>query len=480
MNNSVAFYLLTIFMLLIGSFNVIIPIIIKKNYSKTCLVTMVLISLFYFAFIVMIGTLYVENGVTSFSMIDFGYFSLKFHLEAIGVIFLSMIGALWPIAIIYTYFYLEESNHKYPRLILSFISLSILVTTMIALSANLVTMFIFYELLTLFTIPLVFNDNFADLEKYLKPLIYPSLLLFLPAILISFHTCDTTEFRPSGILDLEPLAAILLLLLFIFGIAKAALVPFHKWLLSAMVAISPISALLHAVLVVKAGIFCIIKIMIYIFGIKYLNQIFENNIWILLSIAGFTIIYSALMALRMSGLKEILAFSTINQLSTSLLAIFLLSKAGLTGAIMQMIAHSCAKITAFFAIGNIYLFTKDYNLRFLKGCFYTMPITTSVLILSLLSLCGLPFLAGYVSKSFIFTALIEANNNIAITIFMIGWALTFCYSGRVIYLMFKNPGYKQKKIYEKKTLVIPLLLSSSTIIIFPLLSFVIEKFIDFI
>lgn len=480
MDSSITFYTLTIFMLLIASLNIAIPLMIKKDHSTTCLIAMVIISLFFLGFIVMLGTLYVENGVTSFSIISFRGFVLRFHLESLGIIFLSLVGSLWPIAIIYTYSYLKESNHPYPKVILSFISLNIVITTMLAISANLITMFIFYELLTLLTIPLVFNGSFEDLEKYIKPLIYPSLLLFLPAILISLDLSDSSEFKLNGLVDLDPVLATILLLLFVFGIAKAALVPVHKWLLSAMVAISPVSALLHAVVVVKAGIFCIVKIIVYVFGLKALGQILGSNNILFLSIAGITIIYSGIMALKKDDLKEILAFSTINQLATSLLGIFLFSMPGLSAALMQMVAHSAAKITAFFVAGNIYLFCKDYNLKSLSGSFYRMPITITILIFSLLSLCGMPFLAGYVSKSFLITAILESNNYLAVMIFLIGTILTFSYCGRVIYFLFKKPVYKQKKIEEKKELIIPLLLAATTIIIFPFTSFIIEKLIYFI
>lgn len=480
MDSSITFYTLTIFTLLIASLNIVIPLIIKKDYSTTCLVAMVIISFFYLGFIVMLGTLYVENGVTSFSVLNFSGFILRFHLESLGMIFLSLVGCLWPIAIIYTYAYLKASNHPYPKIILSFISVNIIITTLLALSANLITMFIFYELLTLLTIPLVFNGNFEDLEKYVKPLIYPSLLLFLPAILICLDIADSSEFKLNGLVELSPNFATILLLLFVFGIAKAALVPVHRWLLSAMVAITPVSAILHAVIVVKAGIFCIVKIILYVFGLKSLGQILGANNILFLSLAGITIIYSAIMALKKDNLKEILAFSTINQLATSLLGIFLFSMSGLTAALMQMLAHSAAKITAFFVAGNIYLFCKDYNLKALSGSFYRIPITTTILVFSLLSLCGMPFLAGYVSKSFLITAIFESNNYLAVMIFLIGTILTFSYCGRVIYFLFKKPGYKQKKIEEKKELIIPLLLAASTIIIFPFTSFIVEKFIYFI
>lgn len=480
MDSSITFYTLTIFALLIGALNIITPLVIRKDHSTTCLVAMLIISLFYLGFVIMLGTLYVENGSTSFSVMNFKGFTLRFHLESLGIIFLTLIACLWPISIIYTYAYLKESNHPYPKIILSFISLNIIITTMLALSANLVTMFIFYELLTLVTIPLVFSGSFLDLENYIKPLIYSSLLLLLPAVLISLNISDASEFRISGIADLDPVIVTVLLLLFIFGIAKAAIIPVHTWLLSAMVAITPVSALLHAVVVVKAGVFCIIKVIVYVFGLKSINMILGSNNWLFLSIVGLTIVYSGIMALKKDGLKEILAFSTINQLSTSLLGIFLFSKTGLAASIVQMLAHSTAKITAFFAVGNIYLLCKDYSLKSLSGSFYRMPFTISILSISLLSLCGIPFSAGYTSKSFLLEAILDSNNYLAVMIFLVGVFLTFFYSGRVIYCLFKKPRYKQKKIIEKRELVLPILIAASTIIIFPFVSFVVEKFIYFI
>lgn len=479
MDSSITLPIMTMLMLFIGSMNLVIPFVKKKNHSRTQLISMMVTSIFYLGFIVMIGILYVKDGITSFSIMNLGNFSLKFHIEALGVMFLSLIGSLWPVAILYTNMYLKKTEHPHPRRILIFISLCVLITSMIALSANLVTMFIFYELLTLCTLPLVWNGDFHVLEKYLRPLIYPALLLFLPAILIVNNIADSTDFRVLGILDESPAVIIALLLMFVFGIAKAAIVPMHSWLPSAMVAIVPVSALLHAVAVVKAGLFCLLKVIIYTFGIKYLEQTIPNA-RLFMIIPAITIIYSGWMAFKEDEIKRILAYSTINQLATAVFSVFLFSKAGIAGSAVQMIAHSSAKIAAFFAAGNIYILARQSSIRMIEGLYYRMPVTSILFAISILSLCGFPFLAGGVSKSILSMAVLESNDMLAMIIFSISTILTLLYSIRILYFLFKKPSYKQQKIRERKTIVIPHAIAVATIIIYPFVSFISVKFIEFI
>ncbi|MBP7189769.1 MAG: cation:proton antiporter [Rickettsiaceae bacterium] len=479
MDSSITLPVMTLLMILVGSMNLLFPFVKKKKHSRTRLVSMITASVFYLGFIVMMGILYVKDGITSFTMINLGNFSLKFHIEALGMIFLSLIGSLWPIAILYTDIYLKKTDHPHPRRMFIFISLSVLITSLIALSANLMTMFIFYELLTLCTLPLVWNGDFHALEKYLRPLLYPAFLLFLPAILIVNNLADSNDFRCLGLLEESPVVLIILLLMFIFGIAKTALVPMHSWLPSAMVAIVPVSALLHAVAVVKAGLFCLLKIVIYTFGVKYLEQSIEFSFLFLL-IPAATILYSGIKAFKEEEIKRILAYSTINQLATAVFSIFLFSKAGIAGAVMQMLAHSTAKIAAFFAAGNIYIFAKQSSIKMMEGLYYRMPITTALFALSMLSISGFPFLAGALSKKSIAYAVMESNNIIAIIIFFISSILTLLYSIRIVYFLFKKPSYAQQKIKESKVVIIPHAIAASTIIIFPLISFIALKFIEFI
>lgn len=479
MDSSLALATIIALTLIIGSGNILIPIATKKNYSRTKLSAMLITSFFYLISIVMLGVLYLHNGIIAVTILELGNFSIKFHLEAIGIIFLLLIAILWPVAILYTNMYLKQSNHSAPKIIHIYITLCIITSNLIALSANLITMFIFYELLTIFTIPLVFNGNFTDLSKYIKPLLYSSLLLFLPAILYINHLAGSTDFSYHGLVHPEPWVGIILFLLCLFGIAKAAIVPLHTWLTAAMIAIFPVSSILHAVAVVKIGLFCLFKIILYTFGIEYLKEIFGNN-HILLIIPAISIIYSGIKAFSSESLKQTLAFSTINQLSTAIFAALLFSKSGLNAAMMQLIAHSTAKLTAFFSAGNIYLVLKHDKLSEMKSLYYKMPITTIILFISLLSLCGLPPLSGMVSKSFLMQALLAEKSYLAFVIFIISTIITLSYSFKIIYILFQRPQSKLKKYPEKKKHLIPTLMAASTIIIFPFVQIIVKKILDFI
>lgn len=466
--------------LLIGSANIFIPLVrSKKSYSRTKLSAMLISAFFYFISILMLGTLYLHNGIISVTILQLGIFSIKFHLEAIGVLFLILLSVLWPIAILYTNIYLKQSKDKNPKTTLIFISLCIITSSLIALSANLITMFIFYELLTIFTIPLIYKSNFVDLDRYIRPLLYAALLFFLPAIIYISHIAGSTDFTYHGLVHPEPWIGIVLFLLCIFGIAKAAIVPFHSWLPAAMVASYPVSAILHAVAVVKVGLFCIFKIVLYTFGIEYLKEIFGQSHLILI-IPAISIIYSGIKAYKSDRLKIILAFSTINQLSTAIFAVLLFSKAGLEAAVMQLIAHSTAKLTAFFAAGNIYLLSRYDRLSDMQGLYHKMPIITTILSISLLSLASFPPLSGMVSKSFLYQALHLENSIFAWSIFIVGIILTFFYCFRMIYIFFQKPQHKITRTKENKAVLIPSIMAVLTVFIFPFTSVIVKKILDFI
>ncbi len=480
MDSSLAFASMIGLTLLIGSANIFIPLVRAKNsYSRTKLSAMLITTFFYFLSIAMLGTLYLHNGIISVTILQLGNFAIKFHLEAIGVIFLILLSLLWPIAIIYTNMYLKHIKHKNPKTIFIFIAFCIISSNLVALSANLITMFIFYELLTIFTIPLVYNGNFTDLSRYIKPLLYAALLLFLPAILCINHIAGSTDFTYHGLVHPEPWIGVILFLLCLFGIAKAAIVPFHRWLPAAMVAIYPVSAILHAVAVVKVGLFCIFKIILYTFGIEYLRAIFGDSHFILI-IPAISIIYSGIKACMSDRIKIILAFSTINQLSTAILASLLFSKAGIEAAIMQLIAHSTAKLTAFFAAGNIYLLTKYDKLSDMRGLYQKMPNITIILSISLLSLASFPPLSGVISKSFLYQALHLESSLFAWSIFAISTVLTFFYCFKMLYIFFQKPQHKIKKIKEKKAILIPSIMAVLTVFIFPFAAPIVKKILDFI
>ncbi len=253
--------------------------------------------------------------------------------------------------------------------------------------------FIFYEILTLSTYPLVTH---AGTEKaklggrvYLGILLTTSILFLLLAIIGTWYTTGTLDFRPGGIFDRSStLAAAALLPLFIFGIGKAAIMPFHRWLPAAMVAPTPVSALLHAVAVVKAGVFSVLKVCTYIFGFDLLGQLPTTEF--LLYLAGASVIIASLVAMRQDNLKARLAYSTVSQLSYITVGALLANSAGALGGAMHIGMHAFGKITLFFCAGAIMVASHKTEISDMHGLGRRMPVTMAAFFIGSLSIIGLP------------------------------------------------------------------------------------------
>ena len=281
---------------------------------------------------------------------------LVLHADALSVLFVSLSTLLWLVTTIYAIGYLENAPHR--SRFFGFFSLCVTATVGLALAGNLFTFVIFYEMLTLSTYPLVSHKGdektVRSARVYLGILISASIGLLLPAIIWTYSVAGTGDFTMGGILrgHIDGPQVGLLLGLFVFGAAKAAVMPVHRWLPAAMVAPTPVSALLHAVAVVKAGVFTIVKIIVYVFGVDFLFS--EPSSGWLFWAAAFTIIAASVVALRQQNLKRLLAYSTVAQLSYVVMASAILKPLAEVGAAMHMLAHSFGKITLFFAAGSIY------------------------------------------------------------------------------------------------------------------------------
>jgi multicomponent Na+:H+ antiporter subunit D len=233
----------------------------------------------------------------------------------------------------------------------------------------------------------------------------------------------------------------LLLGLFVFGIGKAAIMPVHRWLPAAMVAPTPVSALLHAVAVVKAGVFAITKIIVYIFGVEFLFDS-PGSGW-LLYVAAFTIICASVVALRQQNIKRLLAYSTIAQLSYVVMAAAILKPLAEVGAAMHIVAHAFGKITLFFAAGAIYVASKKTELPQLRGIGRRMPWTMTAFTIGALSMIGVPPTAGFVSKWYILAGAFEADSLVAIFTIIASTALNAAYFLPILYLAWfakEEPG----------------------------------------
>lgn len=441
MINFVAPQLLVISTLFIGLVNLITPFASKED-SKIRNFFLLIVSILFLANVLLLDYLFLSGIEASFILLDFGKYNLALHLEPLGMIFLTLLAVLWICALLYTIKFLDINEIQYSNRFLFFVNCCVMVGSFIALSANLFTMFIGYEILTLCTIPLIAHRNSKkiskELSKYLKILMLSSLILFLPAIVIIYSVIGHGDFTLDGFVKgyFSNTHAIILLLMFIFGIAKAAIYPLHSWLPAAMVASYPVSALLHAVVVVKTGLFCIYKILCQVFGIVYLQSLFADYNWLVI-LPIVTIIYSSLQAVRHSQIKMVLAYSTINQLSIALLSAFLLTPKGLIAAVIHMISHSFTKICIFYSAGNIYSVKNSYHIRELVGVGSTMPKTSFVMLISGLSLMGLPPFAGFISKFYIMLAAAEADNLLAMVAIGISTLFSAIYMIKILIFIYR-------------------------------------------
>jgi len=325
---------------------------------------------------------------------------IAFRLEPLGMLFALIASGLWILNSVYSIGYMRGNNERHQTRFYVCFAFALAMVIGIAFAANLITLFLFYEALTLVTYPLVTHHGTDEAKRggrvYLALLVGTSVLFLLPAIVYTWHVAGTTDFRAGGILAgrLSPVALAVLLALFMFGIGKAALMPFHRWLPSAMVAPTPVSALLHAVAVVKAGVFCVVKILMYVFGLEALAGATD---W-LVAIAGFTIVAASVVALRADNLKRRLAYSTVSQLSYVVLATALLAPLSVVGAVFHIAAHALGKITLFFAAGSIYTAAHKTEVSQLDGIGWRMPWTMGAFAIGALSMIGLPPAAGFASK----------------------------------------------------------------------------------
>ena len=292
----------------------------------------------------------------------FGNLTLAFSVEPLGMLFAALAATLWIVNSVYSIGYMRGNNEKHQTRFYICFAIAISAALGVAFADNLLTLFLCYELLTLSTYPLVSHKGeeatIRSARVYLGILLGTSIGLLLPAIIWTYVIAGTLTFTPGGILagNIAGPAVGLLLGLYVFGVGKAAVMPVHRWLPAAMVAPTPVSALLHAVAVVKAGVFTVTKVIIYVFGVD--NLFSEPSGGWLLYAASFTIIAASVVALRQHNLKRMLAYSTIGQLSYVVMAAAVLTPLSEIGAAVHIVAHAFGKITLFFAARAIYTASK--------------------------------------------------------------------------------------------------------------------------
>lgn len=368
----------------------------------------------------------------------FDSLTISFRVEPLGMMFAALASGLWIINSIYSIGYMRGNKEKHQTRFYACFAISLAATMGIAFAGNLFTLFVFYEVLTLSTYPLVVHKGdeatVASARVYLGVLLTTSIGLFLPAMIWTYQVAGTLDFVMGGILSehLDGPATGLLLAFFVFGVGKAAVMPVHKWLPAAMVAPTPVSALLHAVAVVKAGVFTLTKIIVYIFGVDFLFGTPESG-W-LVYLAAFTIITASIIALRQKNLKRMLAYSTISQLSYVIMAAATLKPLAEIGAAVHMVAHAFGKITLFFAAGAVYVASKKTEIHQLRGIGRRMPWTMAAFTIGALSMIGVPPTAGFVSKWFILAGALEAENYLVLATIVLSTALNAAYFLPIVFM----------------------------------------------
>jgi len=370
-------------------------------------------------------------GFVLFEVID--GLPIAFAAEPLGAMFAVIASGLWLVNSVYSIGYMRGGNEKHQtRFYMSF-AVAISAAMGVAFAANLFTLFIFYEVLTLSTFPLVTHKGDEKARNggrvYLGVLMATSIGLLLPAIVWTYAITGTGDFTDGGIMAAHadavgPIAGILLGL-YVFGVGKAALMPVHPWLPNAMVAPTPVSAFLHAVAVVKAGVFSVLKIAVYIFGIDFMADTGASLpfMWI----AAASILLASAIAMHKDNLKARLAYSTVSQLSYVTLGAMLATQMGVMGGAMQIAAHALGKMTLFMCAGAIYVAHHKTLVSEMRGLGRVMPWTFGAFFLGAMSIIGLPPMGGSWPKFFLMLGAADTGQLATIAVLMISSILNVIY-----------------------------------------------------
>jgi multicomponent Na+:H+ antiporter subunit D len=429
---------------------------------------------------------------TLFEGVAFG-----FKVDAFGLIFALTSSSLWILVSFYSIGYMRTlKEHAQTRYYFSF-AVAIFGAIGIALSANLLTMFIFYEILTVSTYPLVIHDQTPEAlsagRKYFAYLL-TSGVFFLFAVMMTYYLTGTTDFTNGGIPALAALnpehrlTLVILFFCFLLGFLKAAWMPFHSWLPTAMVAPTPVSALLHAVAVVKAGVFGIVRVVCFIYGVNLMREVYiisqPLNLGLVLAcIAGFTMIVANLFAIAQDNLKRRLAYSTISQLSYIILGAALLTPDGIRGAMMHIPFHGFMKITLFLCTGAIMVVTGKKNISEMAGVGKRMPVTMLAFTITAFGMTGIPPAVGFISKWYLCMGAYQAYQTISpvmitfLFVLLISSLLDVVYFFPIIHTaFFKEPEGEggEEEIKEAPLfMLVPLTLTAVFSVIF-LLDFILK------
>mgnify|MGYP002509863405 CR=1 FL=1 len=439
---------------------------------------------------ILVWYLLLHHSESTFLLAHFtGDLSISFKMDGMGMVFAGLVSALWPFATLYAFEYMTKEEHE--RVFFLFYTITYGVTLGIALAANLLTMYFFYELLTLVTVPLVMHtltrEAILASRKYLYYSLGGAAFAFIGMIMIIVYG-TTTDFILGGVLDLSKIGERTNVLLFVYVMAfmgfgvKAAVCPFNSWLPQAGVAPTPVTALLHAVAVVKSGAFAIIRLTYYSFGTDFLRGTWAQTTVML--IVMFTIVYGCSRAVKETHLKRRLAYSTISNLSYILFGATLMTPLGLVGALSHLVFHAVIKISSFFCAGAVIHQTERSYVHELNGLGYKMPCIFGIFTVSSLALMGVPGLAGFVSKWNLATAAVDSGNVVAyfgIACLLISALLTAVYMMNIVVRVFfpgKDFDYDSLKGIQDPNwkMLVPLFIFTFFILLFGIHS---QPLVDF-
>ncbi len=419
--------------------------------------------------------------------------SIAFAADGLSMIFGLIAPFLWFFVTSYNIGYMRGLNeHAQTRYYVCF-AVAIFGAVGVALAANVFTLYLFYEIITVFTYPLVYHHEDADAKsgarKYIVYLMGTSKLFLLPAMVLTYVLVGNLDFHLADIVNgmfsdqvvaEHPRLVALTYWLFIFGIGKAALMPFHNWLPSAMVAPTPVSALLHAVAVVKAGVYCVCRIVLSVFGTKTAGFLTLSQIYVgapgtplgdtslaigTAYIAGFTLVVASFIALTKDDIKARLAYSTVAQLSYVVVGVTMLADSAVQGGVMHIAHHAFSKITLFMGAGAIYVVTHLKKISLMNGLGRRMPWTFGAFGLASLSMIGMPPVCGFVSKWYLVNGTLESGQMALLVMLLLSTALNAGYFVPILYRAFFKAPDPEANIGQyneaSMTMVVPLCVTAT-------------------
>ena len=399
--------------------------------------------------------------------------SIGLRVDALGIYFATLASFLWVLTAIYSIGYMRSLHEHAQTMFHALFAISMAATIGVAFAVNLVTLYVFYEALTFITYPLVTHhqtpEALAAGRRYLFYQLGSGIAFLLPAIVLTFGLSGTFDFRPGGVYpeSASHAATLVAYVLFLAGISKAAIMPFHVWLPAAMVAPTPVSALLHAVAVVNAGVFSLVRVILHVFGETAMQQLHLGSIT--LAATSITILLASVYALKRDNLKALLAYSTVGQLSYMVLGVAMLTPSGMVGGLVHLANHSVSKITLFFCAGALYVAARRTNVSEMAGIGRRLPWTMAAFTIGALSVVGLPPTAGFVSKWHLMIGALEARHLGVLIVLLAGTLLSAFYYLPVIGSAFFGRRHDPRFAEGGADAESPLVREPSALIMVPLL-----------